>query len=286
MADHDAAGEANSVVVDAFWRQCSLCMPSDPAILPSSLAFDSSKDMLLVATQTCPLVGKGAEPTFEVAAVSIVERFDPEAPEAKGKITRFLQLPLDGTPEGRGIRLDISRRAMLPSELLQGMQSVQPQVSDGALRTFQGWIARYYGRIALPDALDGRLRKRQFHKKVENALNETLQDNMIPYKVHTDIDRVYIRWSPDRELPSHEDYMVKVLFVCKRPDARNHLLERLSGLATGVKGAPRLNGLLMDDPSVVIASELTIEQISNMSRFTAFDEFSALGEVARAMGGD
>ena len=283
MADEDLAADD---AAEACWRQCSLCEPTDPSILPGTLAYDSGKDLLLIATQTCSLVGKGAEPAFEVAAVSLVEGFDPQAPEAKGKITRYLQLPLDGDAPGRGIRVDVSRRAILPSALLRQMRPAEIQVPEAALKAFQGWIARYYARIALPDELDRRLHKRQFHKKVEKAFGRTLLDGTEDYRVHTDVDRVYIAWSPDRELQGDEVYGVKVLIVCRRPATRDYLLQELSGLASGVKKAPLVNGVRMDDPDVMLAKDVTLEHTSKMTRFTAFDEFSALAEVARAMGDD
>ncbi|WP_369126542.1 hypothetical protein [Dankookia rubra] len=78
------------------------------------------------------------------------------------------------------------------------MRPAEIQVLEAALKAFQGWIARYYARIALPDELDRRLHKRQFHKKVEKAFGRTLLDGTEDYKVHTDIEKVYIAWSPDR----------------------------------------------------------------------------------------
>lgn len=211
MADAEStAGEPDGGIEQVDWRQCSLCTPSDPAILPEILAYEPDKDLLLIATQTCSLVGKGAEPAFEVVAVRLIEEFNPAAPEAKGKITRFLQLPLEGGATGRGIRLDVSRRVILPSAHLQQMKPAQAQVSERALKAFQGWIARYYARIALPDELDRRLRKRQFHKKVEKALGQMLMDGTEAYKVHTDVDRIYIAWSPDSELSGDDVYTVKV----------------------------------------------------------------------------
>lgn len=283
MADEDSAAVEASSAEAIDWRQCSLCTPQNPGVLPATLAFEPGKDLLLISTQTCSLVGKGAEPAFEVFAVALVEGFDSLAAEAKGKITRFLQLALDGDAAGRGIRLDVSRRSILSSQLLHQMQPEQFRVSDDEVKAFQGWIARYYSRIALPDELDRCLRNRKFHRKVEKALSHTLMDETTDYKVHTDIDKIYVAWEPDRELSADETYTFKMLIVCRRPGTREHLLAELSGLASGVKTAPLTHGVRMDDPDAVLANDVTVKQVSKMKRFTSFDEFSSLAEVARAM---
>src|SRR5689334_22015537 len=102
------AAHAEGAVLAVDWRQCSLCVPSDPSILPPHLSYDIGHEVLLVATQTCSLVGPGAEPAFEVVVASLLDEFHADAAEARGRVTRFLHLPVEGSTGPKAISLDVS----------------------------------------------------------------------------------------------------------------------------------------------------------------------------------
>ena len=109
------------------------------------------------------------------------------------------------------------------------------EIANTALAIFQGWIARYYSRIALPDALDQRLQKRKFYKKVRSVLNDTLNDHNQLYTVHSDVDLIYVYWDPKRELASTETILVRFLFICGKAATRDYLLEKLTSLGNRLK---------------------------------------------------
>ncbi|NKE45153.1 hypothetical protein HB662_10210 [Roseomonas frigidaquae] len=243
-------------------------------MLPSHLSYAPDSELLLIGTQTCSLAGAGAEPSFEVVVASPLPEFKEDTDSARGRRTRYIELPVEGSPSIAGVALDVSRRAILPRECLGGMELLPLRVPDLSAKAFQGWMARYYARIALPDALIKRLEKRQFQKRLSKAKSHKLLDGLNRYDVSSDIHRIYMTWSPDAEILPAEDYTVGVLIVCGRRGTEKYLLEELAGLASGVKGKPLVNGLIMDDPDVQLASEVKLEDTLRMRLFTALDELT------------
>ena len=261
------------------WEQCSICTPSDARMLPVHIRY-AHPDVLLITTQTCSLVGPRPEPAFEVVAATQLEHYDPFCDEARGRKVQVLDLPLEN---GGAVRIDISRRAHLPLTSLARLNSHPSRVSTESLGAFQGWMARYYGRIALPDELDRRLKKRKFYDTVRKGLSNTLLDRNVSYKTYDDVEYIYVDWTPRGEIGHTEKYTVRFLFVCNKLKTKEALLDRLSGLATGVKGAPAMNGLLMDDPEVKLASEVLVADLKGMERVAAFDDLSAFGELRQIL---
>lgn len=260
------------------WQQCCVCRPNDPGILPPHIEYNAGEEFLLIATQTCSLCGPGAEPSFEVVVARPLVDFDPASSEAQGQKTRTIHLPLTGSDQMAGIALDVSRRAHLPSSQLQEMTPLRVTVPALAVQAFQGWIAKYYARIALPEALIDRLKKRQFFKRFERAMKHRLMDGLSSYSVRSDVLRVYIGWEPDRELPGGEEYHVGIVIICKKPQTVKYLLDQFTGLASGVKGAQSFNGLVMDDPDVQLLSEASLESTFGKRLYAAIDELSAYSE--------
>lgn len=271
-AGNEPEGAVGAPVPD--WRQCCLCTPTNPAVLPGHLSYEPDREFLLIGTQTCSLAGPGAEPSFEVIVASQMSEFSENTDAARGRKTRYLELPVEGSPSIAGVALDISRRAILPRECLDGMELLSLRVPDLSEKAFQGWMARYYARIALPDALLARLRKRQFQKKLEKVSKHNLLAGLYRYEVLSDIHRIYMAWAPDAEIPPEENYTIRILIVCGRQETMAHLLQELSTLATGVKGKPLVNGLIMDDPDVQLASEVKLQDTLGMRLFTALDELT------------
>src|SRR4051812_11628497 len=118
-AGTDPAG--SEAVPTPDWRQCCLCKPSDPAGLPSHLRHLPSNELLLIGTQTCSLAGQGVEPAFEVFVAKPMPEFVEDTDAARGRMTRFLELTVEGSTEIAGVSLDISRRAILPRDDLSRM---------------------------------------------------------------------------------------------------------------------------------------------------------------------
>ena len=260
---------------DPDLRQCLLCMPQDPAIVPGHLYFKPDIEALMIATQTCSLCGPGAEPSFEVAVVELLNEFDREHEEARGKLTRFIRLEVVGSESIRGVRLDASRRAILPSSDILTLTARAERVSAFGEKTFRGWIARYYSRIAWPETLGKRLGKRKLRKTMQSALNETLIEGTSPYKIRDDVYAIYMHWSPEHEeLAEGANYTVVLLIICGKKQTQDRLVQRLSGMASGVKDAPVMNGVVMDDPNVILASEANYHHTRNMHVYTAFDDLT------------
>jgi hypothetical protein len=264
------------------WRQCSLFRPDNIEALPPHLKFVVDEEWLALCTQSCSVCAKGpdAEHTVEVIVAVPLATFDQKLNPAKGSSIRHLHLPVNKLQDTEALGFDISRRAIIPRELLANWTPSSVELPDESLIKFKAWISRYYARIALPDALDQRLKQgsKSVVKTLTRLLEKTLSarsatNQLETYKVKDDIFRCYIYWDPlHEELPQGKDYTVQIVIVCYRPETQRYLDKELAALASGLKGASNPYGLKMDAPTVFELDDVPLSTIAGMHNYTQWDK--------------
>lgn len=303
----EAAVDIGRVIQDLGWRQCSIFKPDEAYELPEHLSFDRNDEWLAIATQSCSLCGQGAsaEPMVEVIVAKQLPAYDAQHGCAKGKVVRFLHLPITGLPGCDALEFDIGRRAFLPRDLfaawnpskvelaprkvMNGLSkihsgiSAEDEMTSGSV-DFQAWISRYYARIDIPDTLGKRLRKggaKSVFTRVEKVLKQTLTRKSEQYVVHTDVGAMYISWAPEAELPGDQNYTVHFLIACGTAKTLNHMLEQLGDMASGVAGKQIPNGIVMSSPEVKLMDDVTIMDVSGMRRFSEWDDLSSPADIIK-----
>lgn len=268
------------------WNQCSVFRPTDPTSIPGYLAFDPAIEWLIICTQTCSICGPASktEPRVEVIVGTPLAQYDPESQAALGKKVTTLHLKSEEGADFVGVSLDMSRRAFIPREILLSATSAKFPIRISTLSAFQGWMARYYSRIAMPDALVKRIRannRNGIQRQVLRLLNEYLpSDNALGrYPVHTEVSRFYVGWSPEEELPGHEPYTLKLLVVCTTNRTKKYLEVQLEALESGIGSKELVNGIAMVAPEVKVGDNVTNADTDKMKRFSEWDELSGSSEM-------
>ena len=278
--------ELGQALERAGWRQCSV-FRAEPSALPPALKFDPTTEWLALCTQSCSICGIGAsaEPVVEVIVATPLDIYKPDAPGAKGHLIRELHVQADGIPEHQALRFDITRRAFLPRNSLAALAPSEVMLSGAGVESFQGWMARYYARIALPGELVARMKKggkASVHRLVQKALEANIIDTSLNcYRASKDVYRFYIDFVPRADIPGDQNYRIKVLVACTTEKAKQHFLYELSGLVSGVRGAELKNGIVMDDPDVETVDNITLGQVKGMQILTMWDHLSGLDEAAQ-----
>ena len=210
--------------------------------------------------------------------------YDPKHLAAQGKKVATLHLETDGDADFVGISLDMSRRAFVPREILDAAERAQSRISYPTLAAFQGWMARYYTRIAMPDALVKRIRANNrsgLQRRMQAMLNEYLPSGSGPgrYQVHTEVSRFYVGWSPDTELSGEAPYDLKLLIVCTTERTKKYLEVKVEELESGMRSKPLANFIAMAAPEVRVGDNVTDADKHNMKRFSEWDELSSASEM-------
>lgn len=275
-----------SVAAYNDWYQCSLFRPTDPTKLPDYMAFDPATEWLIVCTQTCSICGPAslAEPRIEVMVGTPLAEFDPKLQAAQGKKVATIHLKAEGGSDFPGVKVDLSRRAFIHREILLTAARAKFPISYLTLAAFQGWIARYYTRIAMPSALVGRIRipnRTGLQRRVQAILNEYLPMDNGPgrYQVHTEVSRFYVGWSPDTELSGQDPYTLKLLIVCTTERTKEYLEVRVEELQSGMRSKPLVNFIAMAAPEVRVGDNVTDADKHGMKRFSEWDELSSPSEM-------
>lgn len=250
-------------LLDAGWRQGSVFTSNDIVGVPHG--FEPGQ-RLIVLTQSCTIVSRrwDVDPHVEVATAVAVAKFNERSPEARGKNLRKLHVPLGGdAPDALAINLNsralVDRRLFLKFE----PDGNQPDASEG--RRIGGWIARYYSRVALPNALVGVLQAGAL-KALETALKTKFGEGT----VHDRISNIYINWSPDDE--SGGPYDVGLLLLATDEDAADFAGNLLFDLLP--KPTPRLT--VTHD--ALSAESTYVADVEGRVRFTEFDYLSDLAD--------
>jgi hypothetical protein len=205
-------------VLDAGWRQGSVCRPpDDPAI---HVSFDRNQEFLVVCTQTCTVVSRdlAGDPYIEFIVAKPLGSYNSKSQEATGKTLRRFHLPVSGHSTIAALECDINRRFFAPRTLcLIYKPDADIIASEEATRNLAGWISRYYTRVALPNELV--IRTKSLFDIIKAVLKKTTKNGD---KLFDCIDKIYIQWKPDTEV-QNGIYEVNILFLCVDEDSDSQL---------------------------------------------------------------
>lgn len=271
-------GEAARRLLAAGWRQCTLCVPPQGFRIDPSITIDPATERLIVCTQSCSVCSPrfNVDPRVEVAVVKLEPRYHERSPEAKGSNFRKLMLPIEGSAAIQAIVCDVNRRAFVDRRALLGWQPDPVlRVGDRARDMFQGWLARYYIRIAMPDTLVARMKMAGIHAQVKTVLEAALDGEPL----HASVPGIYVRWSPNDELDDGQYYDVSILFACDDEDTVRRIDEALETTMNALK-SPGPHGILLKSFEVATTDGVTLKQANQYKRLTEWDELTELGTVA------
>ena len=287
---NDAADSPESLgkrLLDAGWRQCSLVKP-DPAhlgLIPVHLEFEPSRERLMLVTQSCSICGESRnnERFVEAMIVEMLPKLLPDHGQSrKGAMVRELVVPVSGSPGYEGLRCDIDRRCFVSRTSLLGWSRDEAVVETAHLLAFQGWMARYYARVAVPTELVSRLERAGFHKAMKKVLEKRFTEDGSGPRVHEVIDRIYIKWKPDDELPDDADYEVWLIIACKDEGRVEAVDERILALPFFSGGKVSREGASMDEPAVKWVGNIVLGSIEGYTRLGSWDALTGLEDHASA----
>ena len=274
-----------TMLLQARWRQCSLfsLATGDLGQLPGYMAFEAGSDWLMICTQSCSVCSDDhvREPNVEIMAVTIIPALHSAHKQARsGAMVRELIIRVQDSDMAEAVLCDISRRTFIArSKLLSLTPYAAAVVPDDAI-SFQGWMARFYARLALPTELGRRLRASGLLDAMRKLLRGKMADGR---EVHLGVDRFYVRCPETAELPSSEPYLVDVMIVCIDDIAREHIdraVQRLPALAPGEMSR---HAITMDMPDVKVLDEVTLRDIRGYSRLNDWDAMSGMADFAASM---
>lgn len=222
----------------------------------------------MIVTQSCSVCGGSPnnERYVEVIVVELLSQILSHHGNARrGAMTRELVLPISGTPGIAARRCDIDRRCFLPRARLPAYTLDDLRIDDEQLSAFQGWMARYYVRIAVPTELVERLSACGFLKNMGKALEKRVVDRGA--RVHQEIDRIYIHWEPNRELPTTDTYTVSFIIVCSEEASVEQVEERILAIPNFEDGKMSVGGVEIKETKVVWIGNLTLLATRGFYRF-------------------
>jgi hypothetical protein len=261
--------EQANALLEAGWRQCQIFRPN------ATLPYHEVDVFFVVFTQSCSVVSPSItrDPFVEIGIGRPLAKFQSKCQQARGRDVRKYHLPING-PDFEALEIDINSRQFVNRELLLGIEHSGLTVSDQARRDFAGWIARYYFRIALPNELVARLRI-LILEKLKQFLES--KDGNPPAQRHEQVAGIWIRYSPDEELPKSKDYDVSFLILCDEPeiaeDYDRKLLDLFGSQSLSVDG-------ITFNFDVSPSGEIMLTDLNGWIRFTDWDYLSGMGDAA------
>ncbi len=274
--EHSTFGEDEAqLILGAGWRQGSIFRP--PAAFFVPVQIDRGGEWLVVCTQSCTVVSsnRSANPNIEFLVAKPVEKYNPRSHEATGRNSHCFHLPILGMPDAEALECDINRRFFADRRVcLEQTPDTGISASEEAVRNLAGWIARYYSRIALPNALVTRARNGLF-KTIEKVLRAARPSGE---ELSASVDRIGVHWSPDSELQDGL-YVVDLLFLCADADADTQLHSLLKNPLSPFTRDGGHDGIKVVYDTTV-RSETFISAFDGYKRLTEWDYLSSLGEVA------
>lgn len=284
-ADEFPASLGSRLLADG-WRQCSLIRP-DAAhfrLLPPGVEFDPSRERLMLVTQSCSICGPSPknERFVEVMVVEMLpEILSRHGQARKGAMTRELVLDVTKSPDYCGLRCDIDRRFFLPRERLLSCKRDEALVEPRQLLNFQGWMAKYYARVAVPTELVERLKRSGFQDAMKKALDRRFSQDGKGPRLHEAINRIYIRWEPDDELGRDEGaYTVWLIVACDSEDLVEDVDQRILEVPHFSNDELAREGVDLKEPKVVWAGNLTLLAVDGYSRLGSWDALTGLEDHA------
>ena len=275
----EAAARALSA---AGWRQCSIFRPPVGYPLEPRIAFDGDTEWLIVCSQSCTVCSRRfhTDPIIEVAVAKLSRKFNARSPEAKGGDGRKLMLPLPGGLEMAAIICDVNRRTFIKRrDFLQWRPEASMKLSSKSDRLFQGWLARSYIRIAMPDALVTRLTRKPdgLFARVRAALNVGGETPL-----HFSTPAIFVHWSTDDELADDKSYSFRLLFACDDEDTLRSLTEAIEDALRVFRDPAGHDGIVLTRLDLQITDDITLKVSNTYTRLSEWDDLSELGEVAEA----
>ena len=169
---------------------------------------------------------------------------------------------------------NINKRFFVPrTACLSGSPIKTIQINDEDIRNFAGWIARYYTRVALPNALVTRAKKMFDIIKKGMKKDRTSGD---PLSSH--INKIYISWEPDTELTDGL-YQVDLLFMCDDANTNSKLYDALEENLQKYTETKGHDGIKLKYENKVI-SETFLSDIQGYKRLSEWDYLTNLGDLA------
>jgi hypothetical protein len=250
---------------DAGWRQGSFFKPNKHFPCENNGAY------WVICTHSCTLMSKCLikAPYVEVIIGKRVEKYKPKSPEARGKDNGKYHLPVSGQAF-ECLEIDINSRRFFERQLLLETTLETLIISNEARKNFAGWISRLYSRITLPDTLVKRL-KPEVLKKLERILKTKLNENNT--QKSDEIKSIWIKFTPNIEIEDHLNYEISLFFICDNPimvEKFDKELQTLSGSYHGLDIKIDVNS----------PNEILLSDLDEYYRFSEWDFFSYLGEIA------
>ena len=257
------------------WGQGSVFRPNEHVRGPHG---DLGSAYLVLCSQSCVVVSPNLarDPQVEVAVGLPVQKHKARSPQATGEDARKFHLRVSGA-DFEALEVNVNKRFTLDRAALLRFEPDAIGVDETACRDLAGWLGRYYTRVALPNELVRRLDRSWFGKLKTFLRSDPKLDGLATMQeaVHS----AYIRWRPDAELPSEQDYEVDFLFL-GRDSTGVEALER--GLITqGVDLEARCKTEGIDIAfAAQSCHETFVSDLDGRVRFTHWDYMSGLGEAA------
>jgi hypothetical protein len=257
LSDHDIAN-----ISSKGWRQGALFRPNDYVQQGPD---DPQGAFFIVLTQTCTLVNPSLKnnPWIEIATAKPVEHYNPKDPAARGKTFHKYHLQLKGA-DHPALEIDINSRRFVDRKKLLEFGPDGPVCDPSDCYRMASWMARYYTRVALPNALVGLL------KDVFVQLRGILDSDYEGAPLHEDVDEIFIDWAPDDE---HTNYTC-TLTILANDQAVTEQIDRLIGQA-GFTDA----GDYLELKIEVLACDATfVSDLRGRKRLSEFDYLSIAAE--------
>lgn len=283
MSEDIAQSGLGTMLLQAGWRQCSLFTPTvqNPCELPGYMEFDPSSDRLMLCTQSCSVCSEdeAREPLVEVMAVVPVGILTPQHKQAQtGALVRELVIRTESDPAIQALTCDAGRRAFIGRRTLLKWSPDQARVVPEDATAFQGWMARLYNRLALPNELGFRLRA----SGLLDAVRKMLKGKIGPKQVHEGVDRFYVVCKQTAELARDEPYAMDIIIVCTDEGCREHVDRAIQVMPMLQPGGMARHGISMAIPDVKMLDEVTLKDIRGYTRLNDWDALSGMADFAES----
>lgn len=234
-------------------------------------------EWLVVCTQSCSVCSKNfdKEPLVEVLAAAPIEKFRLSHGDAQGRSSHTFHLPVSGLANAQALLCQLGRRAFIPRRHLLDLVPAKAWVELSALNSFKGWLANYYMRIALPDALVDRL-----HAKggIREMIKAALEKEVGGRRVAEGVNSFYIEILPDEELPPGRPYQIALVVTCSDEETLEILDRELGAMRGRVTDPLTFNGVIVRELIVKTIDDTTLQDLRGKSRFNDWDDMSPMPE--------
>ncbi|MEW5250738.1 hypothetical protein [Microbulbifer discodermiae] len=189
------------------WRQGSL-VPAEYLRKLSILPDEEGDYRGVIVTHDCDLPHEG-ETEFELIVANVISAIDSQYIQAKHPRKLHLTFRRE---EGEDLHVSLehlSRRSVRKDRFIELDYHSEADLDELGKRTLKQWLAGRYGRPALPNALENRLRLRPGKRTVLRCIERILQP------VQEYLIGVFLDLGEDgfQELPPEDPYWLKIVLV-------------------------------------------------------------------------